>query len=252
MSEDLHRYVCQQCKQPLRIDPELVDLPPSAYGIIEGSVSQPNSPASRNVAGPKSAKSAKSATMSKAQAKQPVDSSGPGESFVLLRDSVIHSTPKQRSSPQQSPRRLPNEGKTTSSPRSPPAPLPETQSKVSLSHQIRSHTQLFNFLSSRTEIDHPLCAECTHVLLTSLTRQLEEMKKERDGYLAFEKEIRKEKERESDADNAKIDSRIRELKSQEQGLVKELKQLDSDRLSLEKELQALELEEKLLEEEEDQ
>ena len=48
-------------------------------------------------------------------------------------------------------------------------------------------------LSSRTDVDHPMCAECTHLLLEGLHSQLEETKKERDGYIAFERDVKKQK-----------------------------------------------------------
>lgn len=120
-----------------------------------------------------------------------------------------------------------------------------------LSHHLRSTLRLFNLLSSRTDLDHPLCAECTHILLTTLTRQLEETKKERDGYIAFEKEVRKEKERERDGPSkGEVDMKIEKLKEEERFAIEQLKAAEKERTQLEEELKALEQEEKALEEEE--
>lgn len=108
-----------------------------------------------------------------------------------------------------------------------------------------------NLISSRTDVDHPLCAECTHLLLTSLTRQLDETKKERDGYIAFEKEVRKEKEREKDGlTPQEAEKRIAKLSQEEKSVITQLKDAEKERQQLEAELKALELEEKSLEEEE--
>lgn len=54
--------------------------------------------------------------------------------------------------------------------------------------------RLFTLLSSRSELDHPLCADCTGTLIENLERKLEETKRERDGYLAFEREVRKSRD----------------------------------------------------------
>lgn len=100
-------------------------------------------------------------------------------------------------------------------------------------------------------MDHPLCAECTHLLLTTLTRQLDETKKERDGYIAFEKEVKKEKEREKDGLTLQeAEKRIAKLAQEEKLVVAQLKEAEKEREQLETELKALELEEKTLEEEE--
>lgn len=100
-------------------------------------------------------------------------------------------------------------------------------------------------------MDHPLCAECTHLLLTSLTRQLDETKKERDGYIAFEKEVRKEKEREKDGlTPQEAEKRIAKLTQEEKAAITQLMEAEKEREQLEAELKALELEEKTLEEEE--
>jgi len=111
--------------------------------------------------------------------------------------------------------------------------------------------RLFNLLSSRTDLDHPLCAECTDNLLGELSRQLEETKKTRDGYIAFEKEVRKEKERERDGPSkGEVDIKIEKLKEEERIAVEQLKAAEKEHAQLQEELKTLELEEKALEEEE--
>ena len=88
-------------------------------------------------------------------------------------------------------------------------------------------------------------------MLGELSRQLEETKKTRDGYIAFEKEVRKEKERERDGPSkGEVDVKIEKLKEEERFAIDQLKAAESERAQLEQELKALELEEKALEEEE--
>ena len=188
----------------------------------------------------------------------------PNESFVLLQDSVIRAIPANLPSPAPTHAKKPSlararpaeEQQQTQPPQQqqqqqqPQQPYPNPSP---LSHHLRSSLRLFNLLSSRTELDHPLCAECTHILLGTLTRQLEETKKERDGYIAFEKEVRKERERESaagTAGKAEAEAKIERLKDEERLAVEQLKSAERERRQLEDELQALEREEKALEEEE--
>jgi beclin 1 len=47
-------------------------------------------------------------------------------------------------------------------------------------------------LSSRTAIDHPLCTECTGLFQAELQRELEELTRERDAYISFERGLRKQ------------------------------------------------------------
>ncbi len=58
-----------------------------------------------------------------------------------------------------------------------------------LSQQIDSSTRLFEILSARSDIDHPICTECTELLLSSLQARLSSAQKERDAYISFLKSL---------------------------------------------------------------
>lgn len=120
-----------------------------------------------------------------------------------------------------------------------------------LSHHLRSTARLFSLLSARTEIDHPLCAECTQILLTTLQRQLDETKKERDGYIAFDKEVRKEREKDVQGlTKEEADKKVEKLKTEERLAIEQLKEAERERQQLDEELRLLELDEKAVEVEE--
>ncbi|RDB24729.1 Beclin-1-like protein [Hypsizygus marmoreus] len=276
----LGTIVCQQCKEPLQLDASLIDLAPSAYDMIVATL--PPSPptyARQPLGSPRStqpsttsvAKSAwqrsrtastssKSPSLStRAQGKQPqrgsaaLNSPLPGESFVLLQDSVIRNIPSPIPSPTRS-----KKGALKST-NTPIKPLDTQAAKqfepdhdpTPISHHLRSTARLFNILSTRTEIDHPLCAECTQILLTTLQRQLDETKKERDGYIAFEKEVRKERERDGQGlTKEEADKKIGRLKGEERTAIEQLKEAERDREQLDEELRLIELDEKALEVEE--
>ncbi|KFY83041.1 hypothetical protein V500_10204, partial [Pseudogymnoascus sp. VKM F-4518 (FW-2643)] len=65
------------------------------------------------------------------------------------------------------------------SPRSPATPPTTT------SHETERANRLFALLSARSDIDHPICTECTSLLLTSLSARLSASLRERDAYTAF-------------------------------------------------------------------
>ena len=245
---------------------------PSAYDMIVATLpSTPHKPSGRDLTDPPSeSKTAwqrsKTSTPSskpnpslspRAVGKQPQRVAPlPNESFVLLQDSIIKHIP----SPTSSSARL---KKGTSKPQSGAPNETSVDQSLSrtveqdhanpspLSHHLRSTARLFNLLSTRTEIDHPLCAECTQILLTNLQRQLDETKKERDGYIAFEKEVRKERERESQGlTKEDAEKKIDKLKLEEALVIEQIKEAEREREQLDSELRQLEIDEKGLESEE--
>lgn len=85
-------------------------------------------------------------------------------------------------------------GQTDSQPkpkakRSVNTPLHTNDPKQTLSHPVESTTRLFEILSSRSDVDHPICTECTELLLSSLQSRLAASTKERDAYVAFLKTL---------------------------------------------------------------
>ena len=253
----------------VQLDQSLVDLSPSAYDMIAASLPPVATSGSRNISredklaqlpSPTSVKmawqrAAQSPTSPlsprKASQRTPVL---PNESFVLLQDSVVRKIPSPAPSPSHAKKSSTSKSRQNTPPAQPQAAAPEEVTHPNpspLSHHLRSTLRLFNLLSSRTEVDHPLCSECTQSLLEMLTKQLEETKKERDGYIAFEKEVRREKEREREGPSrAEVDTKIEKLKEEERLAIDQLKAAEKERIQLEDELRALELEEKALEEEE--
>ena len=274
---------CQQCKQPVQIDESLSDLTPSNYELIAGSI-----PKAETLRGARTAGSRFGTTQQELLAKTPghpdvksawersqqrAATSGQaagdagslrktaaagaaaaknrhrasvagGESFVLLQDSIIKNIPP--ASPNGGFVTAKGKGKATKE------NVGQTDNAPPLSQHLRSIGKLYALLSSKTEIDHPLCDECTHALTGILNRQLKEVTEERDGYIAYEKQIKKEREKEGDTQAAMLEAqhRIEQLKVEEEDALDALLRADRERAALEAELEQLEREEKLLEEEE--
>ena len=283
---------CQQCKQPLQIDASLVDLAPSAYEMVAGSIPRYGASHSNGkyasmhdklsrTPGHQSVKavwerSAYERGGSRGLANQQNRATIAGaESFVLLQDSIIKKIPTTPPSPKfprgvisavgnnvaagssKSSAAGKNKATVNVNGTALPAPLPPPNVlPTPLSHHLRSTVRLYSLLSSKTEVDHPLCDECTHLLIKHLNRQLEDMKKERDLYIGAEKELRKEREKEMTESSkfggskAESERQIEALKEEEERAIEELRNAQRESERLEAELQVLELEEKELEEEE--
>ncbi|KAF4598268.1 autophagy protein 6 [Pleurotus pulmonarius] len=263
--------LCQQCKEPLQPDASLIDLSPSAYDMIVASL-PPDKATHANAASETdqlarlpspSSSSAKavwqrsknntpSGSLPRAQGKHTQRGSLPNESFVLLQDSIVRTIPPSTVSPTRSKRSSVTSPRATSSLNiERQATEPEHPNPAPLTHHLRSTLRLFNLLSSRTDIDHPLCDECTQIILASLQRQLDETKKERDGYIAFEKEVRKERDRDVQGlSKEEMEKKIDKLGDEERAAVEQLKAAERDKEKLEEELRALEAEEMALEAEE--
>lgn len=99
-------------------------------------------------------------------------------------------------------------------------------------------------------IDHPLCGECTNILLSVMEAQLDEVRRERDAYMAFEAELERGEEQQESRES--ITAFIEKLKIQSEETKRELEVAKEEDAAVEAEMRALDEEEKKLEEEEKQ
>ena len=126
---------------------------------------------------------------------------------------------------------------------------PSDESKKQLSLQIESTTRLFEILSARSDIDHPICTECTELLLNGLQARLAASTKERDAYIAFLKELNNNIPTASEVSKAEAD--LAAAKASEAKALAALEALEQEKASLEEENVALEAESRMLDQEEE-
>ncbi|XP_064646043.1 beclin-1-like [Lineus longissimus] len=116
-----------------------------------------------------------------------------------------------------------------------------------LSHRLKVMSYLFDVMSGQSEVDHPLCEECTDTLLDQLDQQLRITEDECKEYRDFLEKLGTNQET---VDEAALDSELEQLRSEEKALDQQLESIESERLHLADQLQQEKEESKRLEEEE--
>lgn len=99
-----------------------------------------------------------------------------------------------------------------------------------LSRQLETANRLFEKLSARSDIDHPICVDCTELLLTSLESRLAASTKERDAYISFLKTLNHSTPTSAEIDKAK--SSLNTAKEAESKAFEELLALEKEKASL--------------------
>eukprot|EP00124_Ichthyophonus_hoferi_P000946 Ihof_evm7s41 gene=Ihof_evmTU7s41 len=97
-----------------------------------------------------------------------------------------------------------------------------------LSHRIKVANRLFDILSGESDIDHPLCADCTDQLLQELKVQVDETEAEARYYCAF-----RDSQLVPPVDSNERDMAVAEvakMEEEEQQILRRLKEIDSERL----------------------
>lgn len=117
------------------------------------------------------------------------------------------------------------------------------------SHQIESTARLFEILSSRSDIDHPICTDCTELLLSQLQSQLSATTKERDAYITFLKNLTNSIPTQAEVSQAQ--SALAASKAAEAKAFAELLAVEKEKAALDDEIATLEAESLALDDEEE-
>ncbi|CAK7902968.1 autophagy-related protein 6 [[Candida] anglica] len=115
-----------------------------------------------------------------------------------------------------------------------------------ISQRINTLNRIFEILSSNQDVDHPLCLECSDLLVENFKLKFDQNQKEKDSFLGF---LRKLKSQENAFDGPELDSRLstsveeyHELRDIEKVKLDELRDLERTKLDLDKDLLQLERE----------
>ncbi|KAL1896857.1 Vacuolar protein sorting-associated protein atg6 [Sporothrix stenoceras] len=275
---------CQKCRTPLKLDSSLEDLNPAAYDLLVATASQSphrkrqqirpaNAPdADRRAlydqvskhAGPAAFKRYGGGGSGGSNSSGGSGSGGGGGggsmrdssamSFVLLSDSTIAGGPNHGSNAAtagfsapapmrygiQSGDKNANAGALTS----------HDDDDASKAQGMERITKLFEIMSARSDVDHPVCVECTELLVEGLQQRLDAATRERDAYVSF---LKKQQANVPNADELQAQAAaLTQAKQQEADAMAELLQLETEKGRLDDEIRALELETQELDRDEEQ
>lgn len=118
-----------------------------------------------------------------------------------------------------------------------------------LSHKVETLTRLFEILSARSDIDHPICSECTELLVEKLQKRLTAATNERDAYVSFLRQANSDIPSEEERKHA--EQVLRKMRNKESVALQELALLESQKAAMDEEIQSLDRESRDLEEEEE-
>ncbi|KAM5457654.1 Vacuolar protein sorting-associated protein atg6 [Microsporum audouinii] len=192
---------CQKCRTPLKLDSSLEELNPAAYDLLVGSAgkstpTQPEALARSRSSYPPERKERYDRVSQRAASPvyrkdipaprhgrgSPDSGSGgpaPGMSFVMLNES-LHSSSYQPKGPGQQRTKRKVQDKSELQPQS---------QEILFADQVERTTRIFEIVSARSDIDHPICVDCTDMLVDGLQNQLAIATKERDAYISFLKSL---------------------------------------------------------------
>ena len=163
----------------------------------------------------------------------------PAMSFVMLTESQVVPPSVVKSPEDMNPRRKVQEDRNFE--------VAEDEGNAR-SQEMEKVSRLFEILSSRSDIDHPICIECTDLLVQGLQQRLEAATRERDAYVGFLKQVNaevptEEEVKESQELLAKARQDEAEASTELKKLEKEKAALDEEIAQLEDEASALDIEE---------
>ncbi|KAK7413236.1 Vacuolar protein sorting-associated protein atg6 [Neonectria punicea] len=242
---------CQKCRQPLKLDGSLEDLNPAAYDLLISSSSpqtpkkspaprapvlQPQEQARRSLYD-KISRNTGVPVFKRNHAAQPRDSA---MSFIYLTESQMGGPQMQAIDPPSTPPKLRRSSSSRAGGDETEGPKGDEMDRIN---------RLFEILSARSDIDHPICVECTDMLVKGLQKKLDLASKERDAYVRHLKDVKAAQPREED-----IKAQEAALKKAEQDratAMEELKKLEGEKDALDEEIVALEEESRKLDREEE-
>ena len=245
---------CQKCRTPLKLDSSLEDLSPASFKILADAapVLEPKAPdAPRSAAarerrqrydevsqraGPPVHKRSLSGTTPKATSKL-----APDMSYIMLSESQI------ASEGQGEVIQTPTKKKTPS--KKADASKASYDEDVSLLQQRESSTRLFEILSARSDIDHPICSECTELVLDGMQKRQANVIRERDAYVDFLKKAQDDVPTEEEKSKTRKD--LEGAQKREKQALAELEALEAEKAKMEDEIAALDAEAEELDEEEE-
>lgn len=121
---------------------------------------------------------------------------------------------------------------------------------TSMADGLETTNRMFEILSARSDIDHPICVECTELLVDGLQKRLGVATRERDAYVDYLR--RANTDVPSTEEVRAADAALKAAKKAEAAAISNLEQLEAEKAELDAQLAALEAEARQLDQEENE
>lgn len=193
-------FVCQKCHQPLKLDHSFIDIDERVYSELKAPLhGSQNDQADSSVDRPtdfpvdteEQPYSAGDTVSRKVVPSPLLQDSGSGNGFTLLGE-------------------------------------PGQSHLGNIGHALKVHSELFDILSGESEVDHPLCEECTDTLLDMLDQQLKMTEDECKDYTELLEKLSSETEDADETEDA-LDIELQQLKEEEERLCAHLEAIENER-----------------------
>jgi beclin 1 len=121
---------------------------------------------------------------------------------------------------------------------------------ASMADGLETTNRMFEILSARSDIDHPICIECTELLVDGLQKRLGVATRERDAYVDY---LRRANTDVPSSEEVKAaDAALKAAKKAETAAISDLEKLEAEKAELDAQLAALEAEARQLDQEENE
>lgn len=157
-------------------------------------------------------------------------------SFVMLTESQV----------------VPPEGSPTAPPprkKEPANDQDQPEDNPLLSEKLERATRLFEIISAHSDIDAPICTECTDLLLDSLQKRVSSSTKERDMYVEMLRRFNADIPSDEELQTARKD--LDAARAREKAAMTELEKLEAEKAAMDQELLSLKTQSASLSEKED-
>ncbi|KAF1840616.1 APG6-domain-containing protein [Cucurbitaria berberidis CBS 394.84] len=262
---------CQKCRTPIDADASIDQLNPAAFKLLTDSTvpgqqqasksspnrqSRPTYPSSRQETYEQALQHARNPTFKRSVPSSRFQHSAqnPAMSFVNVHMSEsMLDPPSPSQSPVRSPDRqaqaedtLPSANETTR--RASITGSSGTAGGASMADGLETTNRMFEILSARSDIDHPICVECTELLIDGLQKRLGVATRERDAYVDY---LRRANTDVPSTEEVKAaDAALKAAKKAEATAISNLEKLEAEKAELDAQLTTLEAEARQLVQEE--
>lgn len=126
---------------------------------------------------------------------------------------------------------------------------PGLNDRTAKANRLRTTGKLFDLMSAKSDVDHPLCHECADMLLESLAKQLRDVSRERDCYIDFLRTVNSNVA--SDSEMETLENEIKKIQVDEDASIQSLRAIEEQQKAVREEIAMLEQEALELDKEEE-